>query len=171
MRCPFSSSRAGHLPTRIRFVRVFVYAAHKAKLVFIYSKARVHAHNAEKSARARAFRASVPISASPRPHVRTKVNTNCFPQNTRLLGQTFKQSRLPSGDTTVREVVFWMRRPFTIHLISAGGLDGAVLHCSGISSFSRASDGPLMDTCDGATVGWGMGVHDQKCMLSICAQR
>lgn len=67
-----------------------------------------------------------------------------------------------------------MRRPFTIHLISAGGLDGAVLHCSGISSFSRASDGPLMDTCDGATVGWGgwgMGVHDQKFMLSICAQR
>lgn len=52
----------------------------------------------------------------------------------------------------MREVVFWMRRPFTIHLISAGGLDGAVLHCSGISSCSRASDGPAMDTCDGATV-------------------
>lgn len=63
-----------------------------------------------------------------------------------------RSMRVPSGETTVREVVFWMRRPFTIHLISAGGLDGAVLHCSGISSFSRASDGPAMDTCDGATV-------------------
>lgn len=59
--------------------------------------------------------------------------------------------RLPSAETVVREVVFWMRRPFTIHLISAGGLEGAVAHCSGISSFSRASDGPVMATCDGAT--------------------
>lgn len=57
----------------------------------------------------------------------------------------------PSGEITVRLVEFRSCRPPTVHLISAGGLDGAVVHWRGTGSPTRASVGPLIDTCEGAT--------------------
>lgn len=59
---------------------------------------------------------------------------------------------LPSGETTVLDVAFRTCRPLTIHFISAGGFDGAVVHCSGTGSPTLASEGPDIDTCVGATV-------------------
>lgn len=59
---------------------------------------------------------------------------------------------LPSGETDVLDVAFRTCRPLTIHFISAGGLDGAVVHWSGTESPTFASDGPDIDTCVGATV-------------------
>lgn len=59
---------------------------------------------------------------------------------------------IPSGDTTVLDVAFLACRPEIIHFISAGGLDGAVVHCNGTGSPTLASDGPEMETCNGATV-------------------
>lgn len=74
----------------------------------------------------------------------------------RLLGPTFAVmfddvTHPPSGETTVRPVAFRTWRPFTIHLISAGGLLLAVAQTSGTESPTRASVGPVMVTCDGAT--------------------
>lgn len=58
---------------------------------------------------------------------------------------------LPSGLTTVRDVALRIWRPPTVHLISAGGFDGAVVHVSGTTSPTRASLLPDMETCVGAT--------------------
>lgn len=58
---------------------------------------------------------------------------------------------IPSGEMTVFEVTFRICFPPTIHLISAGGFDGAVVHCSGTISPTRASEAPCIVTCVGAT--------------------
>jgi len=58
---------------------------------------------------------------------------------------------LPSGLTIVFEVALRTCRPPTIHLISAGGFDGAVVHVSGTISPTRASVGPITVTWVGAT--------------------
>lgn len=58
----------------------------------------------------------------------------------------------PSGDTTVLEVAFLTCLPATIHLISAGGLEFAVVQVRGTGSPTRASVGPDMVTCAGETV-------------------
>lgn len=64
-------------------------------------------------------------------------------------------------------------RPLTIHFISAGGFDGAVVHCSGTGSPTLASEGPDIDTCVGATVWAGIkynGKLNQKSFLAVrCA--
>lgn len=64
----------------------------------------------------------------------------------------WEKKHLPSELTAVYDVAFLICFPLTIHLISAGGLEGAVEHCSWTTSFTRASDGPDMVTCVGATV-------------------
>lgn len=53
---------------------------------------------------------------------------------------------IPSGETTVFEVAFRICFPATIHFISAGGFDGAVAHCSGTTSPTRASVAPVIVT-------------------------
>lgn len=58
---------------------------------------------------------------------------------------------IPSGETTVFEVAFRICFPATIHFISAGGFDGAVAHCSGTTSPTRASVAPVIVTWVGAT--------------------
>lgn len=58
---------------------------------------------------------------------------------------------IPSGETTVLDVEFRICRELTVHLISAGGFDGAVVHVNGTESPTLASDGPDMETCAGAT--------------------
>lgn len=57
----------------------------------------------------------------------------------------------PSGLTVVRDVALRICRPPTIHLISAGGFDAAVVHVSGTISPTRASVDPDIETCVGAT--------------------
>lgn len=57
----------------------------------------------------------------------------------------------PSELTTVLEDAFLISCPPTIHLISARGFDGAVLHCNGTISPTLASEGPEIVTCVGAT--------------------
>lgn len=59
---------------------------------------------------------------------------------------------IPSGETTVFEVAFRICFPATIHFISAGGFDGAVVHCSATTSPTRASVAPVIVTWVGATV-------------------
>lgn len=59
---------------------------------------------------------------------------------------------IPSGETTVFEVAFRICFAATIHFISAGGFDGAVAHCSGTTSPTRASVAPVIVTWVGATV-------------------
>lgn len=58
---------------------------------------------------------------------------------------------VPSGETTVFDVAFRICRPLTIHFISAGGFDGAVVHCSGTMSPTLASVAPVIETWVGAT--------------------
>lgn len=70
---------------------------------------------------------------------------------------------IPSGETTVLETASLICRPPIIHLISAGGLDGAVVHCNGTGSPTRASDGPEMVTWVGATaLTKNRGDHNQQ---------
>lgn len=57
----------------------------------------------------------------------------------------------PSGETTVLEVAFLTCLPVTIHLISAGGFEFAVVHVKGTGSPTLASVGPEMVTCEGET--------------------
>lgn len=57
----------------------------------------------------------------------------------------------PSGDTTVLDVALRTCRPATIHLISAGGLEFAVVQVSGTGSPTLASVGPDMVTWAGET--------------------
>jgi len=64
---------------------------------------------------------------------------------------SYRQQHLPSGLTIVFEVALRTCRPPTIHLISAGGFDGAVVHVSGTISPTRASVGPITVTWVGAT--------------------
>lgn len=66
-------------------------------------------------------------------------------------GGVFVHVNLPSGETTVFDVVFRTGRPLTVHFTSAGGFDGSVTHCNGTVSPTRASVAPLMVTCAGAT--------------------
>lgn len=47
--------------------------------------------------------------------------------STKKKTRTF-QIILPSGETDVLDVAFRTCRPLTIHFISAGGFDGAVVH-------------------------------------------
>lgn len=60
---------------------------------------------------------------------------------------------VPSGETTVLDVAFRICRPLTIHFISAGGFEGAVVHCSGTMSPTLASVAPVIETWVGATDG------------------
>lgn len=78
--------------------------------------------------------------------------TKGFPNEKKKL-----QIILPSGETDVLDVALRTCRPLTIHFISAGGLEGAVVHWSGTRSPTLASDGPDIDTCVGATVCMIMG--------------
>lgn len=57
----------------------------------------------------------------------------------------------PSGETTVRDVAFRTCLPVTIHLISAGGFELAVVQVKGTGSPTRASVGPEIVTCEGET--------------------
>lgn len=57
----------------------------------------------------------------------------------------------PSGETTVREVAFLTCRPATIHLISAGGFELAVVQVRGTGSPTLASVGPDIVTWAGET--------------------
>jgi hypothetical protein len=57
----------------------------------------------------------------------------------------------PSGETTVLEVAFLTCLPATIHLISAGGFEFAVVQVKGTGSPTLASVGPDMVTCAGET--------------------
>lgn len=58
----------------------------------------------------------------------------------------------PSGETTVLEVAFLTCLPATIHFISAGGFELAVVHVRGTGSPTLASVGPDIVTWDGETV-------------------
>lgn len=53
---------------------------------------------------------------------------------------------IPSGLTTVLDVVFLKCLPPTIHFISAGGFDGAVVQVNETTSPTLASDNPEIDT-------------------------
>ena len=56
------------------------------------------------------------------------------------------------GSTLVALLFVRLCRPSTVHLISAAGYDGAVMHWKFTTSPWRASVGPVIVTCDGETV-------------------
>lgn len=58
----------------------------------------------------------------------------------------------PSGADTVRCVALRTCLPPMAHFMSAGGLLAWVVHVRGTVSPNRASVGPLIVTCEGATV-------------------
>lgn len=57
----------------------------------------------------------------------------------------------PSGEMTVLDVAFRTCLPATIHFISAGGLEFAVVQVRGTGSPTRASVGPEIVTWAGET--------------------
>lgn len=69
---------------------------------------------------------------TPRAHCRRRVRFGVF--------------HVPSGEATVFDVAFRICRPLTIHFISAGGFDGAVVHCNGTMSPTLASVAPVIET-------------------------
>lgn len=76
----------------------------------------------------------------------TRNNNKRFPKKKTKKKKKTLEIALPSGETTVLDVAFRTCRPLTIHFISAGGFDGAVVHCSGTGSPTLASEGPDIDT-------------------------